>query len=212
MRILAIDTVTEACSAALFLDGQCLARVEQQANRHSSLILPMVESLLAEAGATLASLDAIAFDRGPGSFTGLRIGAGVAQGLAFAASLPVCAVSSLETLAAGCAHDRVLAAIDARMGQVYWALYEAGGDEPEERLDDPDRVRVAGGGIHGVGSGWDAHAGILRHAAGDHVLAFTPGRYPMAEDVARLAATRHACAAVAPEHAVPVYIRNKVTG
>ena len=211
MKLLAMDTVTERCSVALLVDDQCLARVEISANRHASLILPMVESLLAEGGLSLNGLDAVAFDRGPGSFTGLRIGAGVAQGLAFGASLPVIGVSSLEALAAACDHDRVLAALDARMGQVYWAVVARGDARFDERLDRPADVRVTGQVGHGVGSGWDAYGDLLSRAGDRGLIEHTPGCFPEAEQVARLAATRVANAPTDPASAVPVYVRERVT-
>ncbi len=211
MKLLAFDTVTERCSVALLADGRCASRAETAANRHASLLLPMVESLLAEAGISLSALDAVAFDRGPGSFTGLRIGAGVAQGLAFGASLPVIGVSSLETLAAACDHDRVLAALDARMGQVYWAVVGPHGEPVEVRLDRPQDVRVPAGDLHGVGSGWDAYGEVLSRSVDGGVIAYTQGCYPDARQVARLAATRLEQAAIDPALAVPLYVRDRVT-
>ncbi len=122
MRILALDTATEACSAALLLHGEVLERYEVLGRGHAERLLPMVQEVLAEGGVALAALDAVAFGRGPGAFTGLRIAAGVTQGLAFGAGLPVVPVSDLAALAARAAvhHGRrhVLACLDARMGQV----------------------------------------------------------------------------------------------
>lgn len=221
MKLLAIDTVTPTCSAALLVDGTCRVRVETAANRHSALVLPMVDALLAEAGLALADLDALAFDRGPGSFTGLRIGAGVIQGLAFATSLPVIGVSSLEALAAGSGYRRVLAAVDARMGQVYWAELALGEDgevigdgAPAEHLGSPAEVRLlcpgAAGDFHGVGSGWDAHGAVLSEVLGG--VSFCEGRQPMAADVARIAARRLARGeGLDAVQALPVYLREKVT-
>lgn len=124
-RILAIDTATEACSAALWQDGRLLSRYEVAPRGHTDLILPMVAELLAEAQMSLSQLDAIAFGRGPGSFTGVRITLGVAQGLAFGADLPLLGVSNLQALAQGayrvCGAESALAAIDARMDEIYVA-------------------------------------------------------------------------------------------
>ena len=128
-NILAIDTASEQCSVALLCNGQLNQAAIQQAGGHSQAVLGLVESLLVEVGITLDELDMLACDIGPGSFTGLRVGLGVAQGLAYGSSLPVVAVDSLTALAwAGAAthpeHQRVfLPMIDARMGEIYWALY-----------------------------------------------------------------------------------------
>jgi tRNA threonylcarbamoyladenosine biosynthesis protein TsaB len=128
MRILAVDTATEACSAALAWEGDLIERYDVIGRGHAERLLPMVQDVLAEGGVALSALDAIAFGRGPGSFTGLRIGAGVTQGLAFGANLPVVPVSDLAALAARAATQRneryVLACLDARMAQVYWAAFD----------------------------------------------------------------------------------------
>ncbi len=128
MRILAIDTATEACSAALWNDGTLSAHFEICPREHTQRILPLVQEVLTESGTTLSELDALAFGRGPGSFTGVRIGIGIAQGLALGAELPMIGVSTLATMAQGAwrktGATRVLAAIDARMGEVYWAEYQ----------------------------------------------------------------------------------------
>jgi tRNA threonylcarbamoyladenosine biosynthesis protein TsaB len=214
MNVLAIDTVTESCSAALLVNGNVLQREEVSGNRHSTLILGMIEDLLGEAGMAVSSVDLLAFDRGPGSFTGVRIGAGVAQGLAFAADLPVIGVSSLWTLAASCEHANVLAAIDARMGQVYWALVRGNSTDAgnlEEFLDDPAGVTVELDEVHGIGSGWDAYGAVMENAARLPVK-WTSGAHPRAEWVARLAADSDRAGGVvaAPEAALPVYLRNRV--
>src|SRR5258707_1196536 len=119
MKLLALETSTEACSVALSLDGAVVERFEL-GQRHGERLLPMVQEILSESGVALTQLDALAFGRGPGSFTSLRIGAGVTQGLAFGADLPVVPVSSLAVLAQGENAAKILAAFDARMRQVYW--------------------------------------------------------------------------------------------
>jgi len=123
MKILALETATEACSAALNIDGEIRERFEIAPRGHSELILPMLESLLAEADIPLGQVDALAFGRGPGAFTGVRIGVGVAQGVAFGAELPVLPVSTLAALAQATDAGQVLAALDARMDEVYWGRY-----------------------------------------------------------------------------------------
>jgi tRNA threonylcarbamoyladenosine biosynthesis protein TsaB len=219
-RLLALDTATEACSAAL-LDGKVLReRFELAPREHARLLLPMVESLLNEANLALADLDAIAFGRGPGSFTGVRIAAGMAQGLAFAAGLPVAPVSSLAALAQGAAdagHSRVLAAIDARMGEVYWGAFVAGEDglvamDGIEEVCSPETVPLPeGADWFGAGTGWATYTEVLQGRLGPAVTASDGNRFPQAGAVARLAAADVADGNVlAPEQALPVYLRNQV--
>jgi tRNA threonylcarbamoyladenosine biosynthesis protein TsaB len=216
MRLLALDTATEACSVAVVVDGEYHEHFEL-GRRHSEGILVMVEAVLADAGLALTQLDAIAFGRGPGLFTGLRIGAGVTQGLAFAAGLPVVPVSSLAALAQGAGDPRVLAAIDARMNQVYWGAFVRGSDglvEPvgNEVVSDPAQVPVPSGHEWvGAGSGWDQyHAALLARLDG-HAQSWQPQVWPRARDVAALGvATFAAGGAVSPEQAAPVYIRDDV--
>jgi tRNA threonylcarbamoyladenosine biosynthesis protein TsaB len=216
MKLLAFDTSTEACSVALWLDGVCRERIEH-GTRHSERILAMVEEALAEGALRLRQLDAIAFGRGPGSFTSLRIGSGVVQGLAFGADLPVVPVSSLAALAQGANAGRVLAAFDARMNQVYWGAFirdSAGLVEPAsaEIVVDPSRVPLPEGEDWiGVGSGWDACSEMLASRLGARLSRWERGVYPRACDVAKLAAAAFAAGrTVTPEQAVPVYIRDDV--
>jgi tRNA threonylcarbamoyladenosine biosynthesis protein TsaB len=216
MRLLALDTSTEACSVAVAVDGERHEHFEI-GRRHSEEVLVMVHSVLAEAGLALTQLDAIAFGRGPGLFTGLRIGAGVTQGLAYAADLPVVPVSSLAALAQGLADARVLAAFDARMNQVYWGAFVRGENglvQPlgAELVSDPAQVPVPSGREWvGAGSGWDqCHATLLARLH-EQVRTWRPELWPRARDVAALgAAALAAGGAVAPEHAVPVYLRDVV--
>jgi len=219
MKILAIDTAEDACSAALLVDGQASGRFEIAPRRHSELILPMMDDLLTEAGLLLGQLDAIAFGRGPGSFTGVRIAAAVAQGAAFAADLPVAPVSTLLALAEGARRtrgtSRVLAALDARMGEVYWSAVDldaVDGAAAEEHVVPPDRVPLpAGARWTGAGSGWASYRGILEQRLEIVPDAVLPDLRVDALDVAVLGAA--ACRAgrlVAAEHALPVYLRDEV--
>ena len=189
MKLLAIDTVTEACSAALWLDGEVQERFELAPRRHTTLILPMVQQLLADSGLSLSQLDALAVDRGPGSFTGVRIGTGVVQGLAYAVDLPVVPVSSLATLAQAVwqklQHEHVLALIDARMQEVYWARYEFVEKEMvlvgEERVDPLAQVSmVEGPTVYCVGSGSRLYQEQLQSRPGCQVLADSVYDFPHA--------------------------------
>lgn len=216
MKLLAFDTATDACTAALSVDGDVLERFEI-GTRHAARLLPMVDELLAEAGLTLKALDAIAFGRGPGSFTGLRIGAGVAQGLAFGAELPVVPVSSLAALAQGTDAPRVLAAFDARMQQVYWGSYVRNADrlvvlQGKEQVIAPHAVALPHGqDWAGAGSGWDQYGEALRARLGGQLRDWRAGCYPHARNVAELGvAAVLQGQAVPAELALPVYLRDDV--
>src|SRR5712692_4380893 len=151
MQILVLDASTDVCAVALGDGAHWAERAENAGQRHSELLLPMVQALLAEARLDLAALDGIAFGAGPGSFTGLRIACGVAQGLAFAADLPVAGICTLEALAEAMPGKQVIASLDARMGEIYHAAYEKRGDHwrqvSEPALCLPQQApQVAGGG------------------------------------------------------------------
>jgi tRNA threonylcarbamoyladenosine biosynthesis protein TsaB len=216
LKILALETSTEACSVALALNGNVRDRVVF-GQQHSSRILSMVDALLAEAGLRLHELDAVAFGRGPGFFTGLRIGTGVVQGLAFGADLPVVPVSSLAALAHAQDTTHVLTAVDARMSQVYWGTYTraVGGALEllgEECVTAPQAVPLPpGAGWRGVGSGWDRYAEALTRRLGTRLQSWLPECYPRAREVAVLATrSLQRGEAVAPEQALPVYVRDEV--
>ncbi len=220
MKLLAFETATEACSVALLLDGEVTEEYQLAPRAHAELILPMADRLLATAGLRPADLSAVAFGRGPGAFTGLRIAAGVAQGIAFAVDLPVVPVSSLAALAQGAVGEglgsRILAAVDARMGEVYWGAFTtvSGLVEPsdEERVVAPDKIPTPEGeGWIGVGSGWATYGDTLCARLGAAVGERFPDRYPHARDVARLAARDFAAGVRVPaEQALPIYLRDQV--
>lgn len=216
MKLLALDTSTEACSAALAIGDQIRERFTLDGS-HSERILPMVHELLAEAGIALSQLDAIAFGRGPGSFTGLRIAAGVTQGLAFGANLPVVPVSSLAALAQGQNADRVLAAFDARMQQVYWGAYVRNADGLMELTGTeivlaPEAVPIPEAGEWlGAGSGWDRYAEVLSQRQKGYAIGWQKQAYPTARSVAKIARWLVEKGDVLhPDQAIPVYIRDEV--
>jgi tRNA threonylcarbamoyladenosine biosynthesis protein TsaB len=216
VKLLAFDTATEACTAAVWIDGNAFERTEL-GRRPAERLLLLIDEVLAEAQIALSGLDAITFGRGPGSFTGLRISAGIAQGLAFGADLPVVPVSSLAALAQGVDAPRVLAAFDARMQQVYWGAYVRNDHgvmelQGEECVTAPADVPVpTAGGWIGAGNGWDQYAVLLQTRLGDCLAQWQPNQYPNARSVAALGAAAFAAGhAVAPEQALPVYLRDNV--
>lgn len=220
MKLLALDTATEACSAALFIDGKTISRYEFAPRRHAELILAMVNDLLAEAGMAIRQLDCLAFGRGPGAFTGVRIAAGVIQGLAFAADLAVVPVSTLAILAQGAIgrSEYLFSAIDARMAEIYWCLFRAENQlvqaVTDEAVSKPDQVTIPGDNTwYGVGSGWKSYREILLDVAGRNLSGHDGDTYPHARDIIPLAvADFTAGRAVPAEQALPVYLRNRVTG
>lgn len=222
MRLLALDTATEACSAALLLGEPLLTREVELARGHAERILPMIEELLGEAGLTLRELDAIAFGRGPGSFTGVRLAASVTQGLAFGAGLGVVPVSDLRAVAQRAFDEdasitRAIVCNDARMQEVYWACFEREGDglaaaRTPERVGPPAKVQLPPGwqGASGAGRGFAAYP-PLKNLAGVTVRGDAERLLPRAAEVARLAASELAAGRLlGPEAAVPVYLRDDV--
>ncbi len=216
MRVLALDTSTEYLSLALLIDGEILVRETQAGQSHSELTLPMLEVLLVEAGVRLRSLDGVAFGQGPGSFTGIRIACGIAQGLAFGADLPLVGVPTLLALAAQSEHPRVIACIDARMREVYHAAYQRNGEDWTEihapGLYSAQAVpALIGQDWHGIGSGFKVADGALRLQYADHLGAVWDERYPHAREIAQLGAQRLAQGQGVPAwDAAPLYIRDKV--
>ena len=217
MKILALDTSTHACSVALWLDKEGHEVFELAPNRHSSLILTMVENILADAGLSMSQCDAIAFGQGPGSFTGLRIGAGVTQGLAFGADIPVVPVSSLLAQASRVEAQNVLAAFDARMGQIYWGTYSMGPDgmmRPEEGvgLSAAGDVRLRSNQTWvAAGTGCDKYQSLIERVNTDTEITFVLGSYPHALDVAKVGSMLFEQGKAIPvEQAVPEYVRNQV--
>ncbi|OTA19993.1 tRNA threonylcarbamoyladenosine biosynthesis protein TsaB [Xenorhabdus beddingii] len=221
-RILAIDTATEACSVALWNEGVVEAQFEISPREHTQRILPMVQNVLSKGNVSLQQLNVLAFGRGPGSFTGVRIGVGIAQGLALGAELPMLGISSLKTMAQGAFRlkgaTNVLVAIDARMGEIYWGQYsrnlqgEWQGDETEAVLK-PEQAQEMMSSLSGewaiAGTGWEAYPQLLD----SHLTLVTSDiTLPHAEDMLPLAIQMwEAGEATLVEHAEPVYLRNEVT-
>lgn len=216
MKLLAVETSTEACSVAISIDGKIHERIDH-GQHHSDVILGMVQQVLAESGLSLKQLDAIAFSRGPGSFTSLRIGAGVVQGLAFGANLPVVPVSSLAALAQSVDAPKVLVAFDARMNQVYWGAYVKNKKglvelQGQEIVIAPVDVPLPeGNGWVGAGSGWDVYADLLARKLGGCLTEWRAKIFPTSRAVATLGTAAFAAGqAVSPEQAIPVYVRDEV--
>ena len=245
LKLLAIDTAGDACSVALSLRGAMSQRLEVAPNNHSRRVLDMAQALLRQARLEWRQLDALAVDVGPGSFTGVRIGIGAAQGLAYGAGLAVIPVGSLEALACAVAwrggggvggggngsggggggggegggeggETIVLAAIDARMGQVYCGLYGVSPGKPPRALSKPALLApqaVAVGDhaeIIGIGSGWDRYAPVLRESLHGSAVNWLPDRHPEATSVAQIAVARGLRSAVSPMGLSASYVRDEV--
>lgn len=222
MNLLALDTSTELCSVALWRAGELIEHAEWVGNRHSEVALPMAKAVLAEAGVRLAELDGVACGIGPGSFTGLRIGCGIAQGLAFAIDCPVVGVVTLEAMALELAerraHPAVLTTIDARMHEVYAAAYRIESDRlqivispgvyPPGSLPFPPAEAC---GWIGGGTGFGAYGEILRQRLGERLAGVEDELYPRAGFILKLAQPRFAAGECGPAETLePLYVRDKV--
>lgn len=228
MNLLAIDASTEACSVALLINGQLHSRFEICPQSHSMLLLPMVDEVLKAANVKLNQLDGLVFGQGPGSFTGVRIGIGVAQGLAFSADLPMVGVSTLQAMAQVAfnkqGETQVIAAIDARMGEVYNGFYQLDDNnimQPKiaeaviapALLKDHLRSVLTGNNCsaaYGVGTGWQAYEAellSLKINQGEPTILF-----PHAEAMLTIAAEKFNCGdTVSAENAQPSYVRDTVS-
>ncbi len=216
MNIIALESSTELCSAALWRDGRIDAREADAGQRNSEVLLPMVDALLAAHDMQRGALTGVAFGSGPGAFTGLRVACGVAQGIAFGGNLPVAGVVTLRALAEAAQAPRVICCLDARMGEIYYAAYEKAGDDWREvcapNLCKPDAApRLQGGGWAGCGSGFAVFGDTLVRLYGAQLERVIDGLVPHARDVAALAARAFARGeAVVAELAAPLYVRDKV--
>lgn len=216
MNLLAFETATEACSVALYSDGEVRERFAVALRRHAELALPWAEALLAEAGLVRAQLDAIAFGRGPGAFTGVRLAVAIAQGIALGLDRPLLPVSTLAALAMRADGPRRLAAIDARMGEVYLGAFAWDGLALQalaaEQVAAPEAVILPEGeGWHGAGTGFAVDGGALGARLQARLVAADAAALPRAADVARLAAAAFARGeGLPPERVEPAYLRNDV--
>ena len=217
-NILAIETSSELASCALLAGDNVFVRASSGVRTHSQSVLPMVQELLQEAGLALAQLDAVAFGAGPGSFTGVRTACGVAQGLAFGAGLPVLPMVTLEAMAEACrtrtgAHE-VLAVLDARMGEVYWAQYRfedgAWREAAAPALCAPQDVApLAAAGLQACGNGFSAYPDAF--AGQPYAAGALADIVPHAQELAVLGAAALASGQGVPAaQAQPIYLRNKV--
>lgn len=218
MNLIAIETSTEACSVAVLHGDLLVERFEIAPRRHAELALPWADALLGETGLGRGALQAVAVGCGPGAFTGVRLGVSLAQGMALALDVPAIAVSTLAALAMQANAndgDRVLAAVDARMGEVYWAAFEIRDGLPHplsaEQVGTAESVNISGDGWHGVGTGFAANEGALAKRLAPQLMAVDADALPHAADVARLAFAAHARGeSVSPERLEPAYLRNNV--
>lgn len=220
MNILALDACTECCSAALLYQGQVFECVEMTQRGHSDLILTMMDELFKQAGTTISAIDAVAFGRGPGSFTGVRVGVGVAQGIAFARDVPVIPISTLAAVAQGVADDLdgeyIAVAMDARMGEIYCASYQLCDGlvtlldqervcPPEQFIPESDQKWL------GVGTGWSEYEAILRDDFSDNLAQVGIEYYPQASSILKLAQVEAKAGRLLPaDQALPIYLRNNV--
>lgn len=216
MNILAFDTSTEYLSLALLKGGETFQYDCNAGQTHSQIILPQIQALLDSANLLLSDLQGIAFGAGPGSFTGVRIAAGVAQGLGFGANLPVVSVCTLLALAEASGADKVIACLDARMGEVYHAGYEKMDDAwhciNEPGLYKPDAVPdIEGSGWIGAGSGWQTYAEQLSAVYVEQLQSTQPQLLPSSAAILKLALLIFAKGeAKSASEAMPIYIRNRV--
>lgn len=216
MKVLALETSTEYCSVALWQDGSVAERSELAGQKHSEMLMAMLDDVLKQGGVKLAQLDGIAFGMGPGSFTGVRIACGVTQGLALGANLPVAGICTLQALAEASGKRRVIAALDARMSEIYHAAYEKHGEVwttvSEPCLCKPDEAPpVLGNDWFGAGSGFAVHGAALIERYAGQLQSVDAAAVPQAAAIAVLGAMQFAQnLGVDAAEALPLYLRDKV--
>ncbi|NOT65408.1 MAG: tRNA (adenosine(37)-N6)-threonylcarbamoyltransferase complex dimerization subunit type 1 TsaB [Methylotenera sp.] len=216
MNLLALDTSTEYLSLAIQKGGEIFTFDLNAGQTHSQIILTQIQALLEAANMQLSNLQGLAFGAGPGSFTGVRVAAGVAQGLGFGANLPVVGICTLLALAEASGADKVIACLDARMGEVYHAAYEKIGGEWQANIEPglykPEAAPVIQGtGWVGAGSGWQTYGEQLGAVYAENIQATQPQLLPTASAILKLAQPIFANGNAKPaSEAMPIYIRNRV--
>ena len=216
MNILALETSTEYCSVALWQNGVVTERSELAGQKHSEMLIAMVNDLLQATGYKLQAMDGIAFGKGPGSFTGVRIACGVTQGLGLGANLPVAGICTLQALAEASGQTRVIAALDARMGEIYHAAYEKR-DSVWATVSEPclckpeDAPLVTGNDWFGAGSGFAMHSAVLSGRYAGQLQGADGAAVPQAAAIAILGAAQFAQGrGKDAAEALPLYLRDKV--
>jgi tRNA threonylcarbamoyladenosine biosynthesis protein TsaB len=225
MKLLALDTSTEFLSLALQLDDKIYSHHQHAGNASSELVLPQIQALLNSANIKLSDLDGIAFGAGPGAFTGVRVACGVAQGLGFGANIPVVGVNTLLAVAQASGADKVIVCLDARMGEIYHAMFERrenGWQEiAETKVCKPEASPILASGASpkivygkgwvGAGSGWAVYGDILREIYAQNLVHVNAEITPTAEAILQLAMPTFAAGKAKPaSEAMPIYIRNRV--
>ena len=215
MNLLALDTSTEFLSLALLLGDKTYTHYQHAGQAASQLVLPQIQALLDSAKITLKDLDGIAFGAGPGAFTGVRVACGVAQGLGFGANIPVVGVNTLLALAQASGQARVIACLDARMGEIYYAAFERKNSEwieiSKTMVCKPEAAPVLEGAWTGAGSGWAVYAEVLSQIYAKGLVEILPNITPTAEAILQLATPIFSAGEAKPaSEAMPIYIRNRV--
>ena len=223
IKILALDTSTSLCSAALLINHEIIERSQLAPQQQTHYILPMIDELLAESGIHLTDISCLAFGAGPGAFTGLRIAAAVTQGIAFAKNIPVTPVSTLAALAQQAFRryqsTHIMPMLDARMKQVYWGCYQVSPEKIVEamghdQLSYPEQIDLttfASTQWFGIGNGWPLYQAVSSHNPLLHLSQIDSEAYPLASDIALLGAHYFQQGKIYPaEEAIPVYLRNPV--
>lgn len=220
MKLLAVETSTDACSAALFVDGRIEEKFQIAPREHTRLLLPMIDALMAEAQLKPQQLDAVGLSRGPGSFTGVRIATGVAHGIAFGSDVPIVLISTLAAIAQAFFKQQdaevAFTAMDARMDEIFWAVYRRNHLGLAELVGEEAVTPAACAQLQelngfGVGSGWAVHGDVLQKRLADRVQGVICEVWPSAACIAQLAVNAYANGLAVPvEEAMPVYLRDKV--